>query len=82
MSSLSSSGAVVSVPVPASSSSPPSRGGARIQWLVALSMRVARSHSSLADVLGGTARVMAALRQRKGIWISCFHLCWRAFADI
>ena len=61
MSSLSPSGAVVFLPVPAS---------------------VARSHASLADVLRRTARVMAALRRRKGIWISCFHLCWRAFADI
>ena len=63
MSSLSPSGAVVSVPVLASPSSPPSRGGARIQWLVALSMRVARSHSSLADVLGRTARGCSSLEE-------------------
>ena len=55
MSSLSSSGTVVSVPVSASpSSSPPSSGGARTQWLVALSLRLTRSHSALADVLGRT----------------------------
>ena len=81
MPSLSSSGAVVFVPVSASSSSPPS-SGAGVQWLVALSMRPARSHCSLADMLGGTARVMAALRRKRATWISCFHLCWSAFADM
>ena len=30
---------------------------------------------SLADVLGGTARVIAALCPKMAIWISCFHLC-------
>ena len=34
--------------------------------------------SARADGFGRTARVMAALR-RMGIWISCFHLCWRFF---
>ena len=80
MSSLSSSGVVVSVLVSPSSSSPPSSGGARIQWLMALSVRLARSHSTRADGLGRTARVMAAPRWR-AIQISRFHLCWRAFAD-
>ena len=82
MSSLTSSGAVVSVPVSASSSSPPSSGGARIQQLVALSVRPARSHCPPADTLGKTARVIAASRRRKANLISWFHLCWRAFADI
>ena len=59
-------GAVVSVPESASSSSPPSSGTARNQWLVALSMRPARSKCSLA-VSGRTAHVMAALRRRKAI---------------
>ena len=82
MSSLSSSGAVVSVPVSASSSSPPTSGGARTQWLAALSTTAARSHCCPADMFGKTARVMAARRQRREIWVSCFHLCGRAVADI
>ena len=36
------------------------------QWLVVQSMRPA-SHCSLVDVLGGTARVMAALRRRRAV---------------
>ena len=48
MSSLSSSGAVVSVPVSVYSLS----GCARTPWLQALSVRPARSHCSLAATLG------------------------------
>ena len=40
-----------------------------------------KSLLSLADVLGRTAGVIAALRRRWAIWISCFRLCWTAFAD-
>ena len=86
-SSLSSSGAVVSVPVSASSSSAlQSTGGAGTLWLVALSLRPARNHSALADGLGKTARVMAAPRRRRaiyagGLWLTfaadaaCCHVC-------
>ena len=34
------------------------------------------------EPLGRTARAMAALRRRRAIWISCFHLRWCDFADI
>ena len=45
-------------------------------------MRLATSRCSLADMLGMTTRIMAARRRRRAIWTSCFHSCWRAFADI
>ena len=32
-------------------------------------------HSAQAEGFGRTARVMAALRRRRTVWISCFHLC-------
>ena len=80
-SSLSSSGTVVGS-VSVSSSSPPSSRGARTQWLLALSVRPARCHCALADLLSGTARVMSALRRGRAIGISCFHLCWMSFTDI
>ena len=57
-------------------------GGAWTEWLAAPSMRLATSRCSLADMLGMTTRIMAARRRRRAIWTSCFHSCWRAFADI
>ena len=45
-------------------------------------MKPAKNHSSTAHVFGRAARVMAALRRKKAIWISCFHLRWRALAEI
>ena len=76
MSSFSSSGAVVSVPVSVCVLvvSSIERG---CSDPVALSLSPARSHSARADGLGRNARVMAALRQR----ISSFHLWRRGFAD-
>ena len=56
------------------SQSPPSRAGTRSQWCRALSMMPAESHSARAEGFGRTARAMAALRRRRAIWISCFHL--------
>ena len=41
-----------------------------------------RSHSARAEGFGRTARVMAALRRRRALWISCFHLRWSDFVDI
>ena len=45
-------------------------------------MSPARSHCPLADVFGGIAGVIAALRPRRTICISCFHLRCEAFVDI
>ena len=63
MSSL-SSGTVMSIPVSASSSPPPSKGGVRAQWFLVLSVSPSRSHCSRADVF---ARL---LRNGKLIWVS------------
>ena len=74
--SSSSSGIAVSVSKSSRSWSPgpPSISGTRPQWCRALSMMPAESHSARAEGFGRTARAMAALRRRRAIWISCFHL--------
>ena len=69
MSSLSSSGAVLSFPVSASSLSLPSSRSARSQWQEALSVRAAKRNCYLVDVSGRTDRVMAALRRRRVYFI-------------
>ena len=66
MSSLSSSGTVVSVLV-SPSSCPPPRRDVRAQWLAALPMSSARSHCSRAGAFGRTARVIAVLRRWRAI---------------
>ena len=53
---------------------PPSRGRTCPQWCRALSMIPAKGHSARAGGFGRTARAMTALRRRRAIWISCFHL--------
>ena len=45
-------------------------------------MTPGRSHCARAEGLGRTARAVAALRRRRALWSSCFHLRWSNFADI
>ena len=82
--SMSSSSSRIAVSVSESSRSwspgPSSRAETRPQWCKALLMMPAKSHSARAQGFGRTARVMAALRRRRAIWISptsAAHCDWR-----
>ena len=79
--SSSSSGTAVSVSKSSRSWSPgpPSRAGTRPQWCRALSMMPAKSHSARAGGFGRSARVMAALRRKRAICISCFPFAMKGF---